>query len=290
MAILPGKIAMLKILVPQGPLKDFVGAILYLEDLGTGLALQRVYQNIIINAGDSFSTSDPFRVGAAVENKSTIWINGKHESPFYLENMGKPAFYVIGVRPGMLRYFISVPVSETNDKALPAEVWAQSSIHTLRDTLLRSNDIASNLLKIEDYFEDLIRHVNTSLLAPVQCISGLLPVMTAGEIARKMGYTRKRLWTTVTEHFGSSVKEMQGIIRFDRHLAAMAENPDSHLGDIHTFYDQAHFINDFKKRTGLTPKQYRQLCIKYPEIRHHPNFLPIIPKETFLQFYQEGIL
>jgi methylphosphotriester-DNA--protein-cysteine methyltransferase len=93
----------------------------------------------------------------------------------------------------------------------------------------------------------------------------------------------------VIEHFGSPVKEMQGIIRFDRHLAAIAAKPDSPLGDIHTFYDQAHFINDFKRRTGLTPRQYRQLCIRYPEVRRHPNFVPI-PRETFLQFYQEGIL
>jgi len=279
----------LKTYVPQGPLKAFVTAILYLEDLGTGLALQRVYQNIIINTGDPFFTSDPFRNAPPVENKSTVWINGKHQAPFYLGNMGRPSFYIIAVKPGLLRHFISVQVSDTNDKTLPAGVWAQPSIQALRDTLLQSGDVASNFVHIENYFTDQVRGADTSQLGPVGYISEALPAMPAGDIARKMGYTRKRLWAMVTEHFGSPVKEMQGIIRFDRHLAAMAEHTGDRLGDIHTFYDQAHFINDFKRRTGLTPKQYRLLCMRYPEIRHHPNFLPV-PKETFLQFYHEGKL
>jgi hypothetical protein len=56
---------MIRYFQPEGPLKNVVGTILYIESLGTGLALQRVYQNILINIGDPFYTSNPYVDDAA---------------------------------------------------------------------------------------------------------------------------------------------------------------------------------------------------------------------------------
>ena len=55
------------------------------------------------------------------------------------------------------------------------------------------------------------------------------------------------------------------------------------LSAIHPYFDQSHFIHDFKARTGITPLQYRRLCQHFPFIRHTPNFIAL-PQETFLQF------
>lgn len=90
--------------LPQGLLKEFVGAIIHLEDMGTGIALQRVYQTIIINTGSNFYTSDLYKIEPAKEHLPVIWINGQHERPFALENPEKTSMYVIGVKPGMLPY------------------------------------------------------------------------------------------------------------------------------------------------------------------------------------------
>ncbi len=107
--------------MPSGLLKEFVAAIVYLEDMGTGIALQRIYQTIIINVGSNFYTSDPYTGEPAKEHLPVIWINGLHERPFALENPGRTRMYVIGIRPGMLPYFSDLPVAATNGKALGAE-------------------------------------------------------------------------------------------------------------------------------------------------------------------------
>jgi AraC-like DNA-binding protein len=275
--------------VPTGPLKELVYAILYVRGLGTGLALQRVYQNIIINVGGNFHTSSPFEDDTPTENKATVWINGKHETPFYLGHNGTPEFYILAVKQGMLPFFTSVPVRDTNETALPAEVWGPTSIIALQQELQMSNDVASNFAAIERHFTHEVPEPSAGVLKKIAFLADALPTHTVAQLCHVTGYTRKRLWQEVLKHFGSSIKEMQGIIRFDNHLKAISENTQKNFSALHTFYDQAHFIHDFKSRTRLTPNQYRLLCNHYTQIRRHPNFIPI-NKETFLQFYYTGVL
>ncbi|SDF04924.1 helix-turn-helix domain-containing protein [Chitinophaga filiformis] len=269
--------------IPTGALAKFVNAIIYLEDYGSGLALQRVYQNIIINLGDNFWTSDPYTYQKGTENKSPVWINGKHETPLMIENYGKVKFFVIAVKPGLLPYFISTAVSATNEKALSYQYWSSDNIISLRKRLLSHDNIQSCFAEIEDYFEAIISKHQHTIPSHITYLPTALKDYNVDEICKQLGFTRKKLWKEVNLYFGSSVKTMQGIIRFDKHLAEMANDNGKSLSAIHDFYDQPHFNNDFKRRTGLTPRQYKMLCQRYPDARHTPNFIPLT-KETFLQF------
>ncbi len=268
--------------IPDEPLRHLVNGIVYIEGNGSGLALQRVYQNILINLGDNFFSGNPYS-NATTENKSLVWINGRQVFPFILENPGTTRFYVIAVKPGMLSFFCTVPVSQTNDKTLSFEHWTCTDLLSLRTHLLDMPP-KDGFAAIEEHFTAMIRgKYNPSLLDYIQVISKMLPNHTVEEMCTKLQCTRKKLWTDVKKYFGASVKEMQGIIRFDQHLAAIAHHADKPLSQIHQFYDQAHFINDFKQRTGMTPKNYKALCAAFPAVRHNPNFVPMT-KETFLQF------
>lgn len=251
--------------------------------MGMGVALQRVYQTIIINKGSNFYTSDLYKNEPAKEHLPVIWINGRHERPFALENPGKTSMYVIGVKPGMLPYFSKVPVADTNGKTLSAEHWAEPDIFTLRQKLLVCENIHAGFELVDTYLTARLAGQDLAALPKINYLSKAMPENTVDEICRFLGCTRKKLRADAIYYFGAPVKNMQGIIRFGEHLAAISRAPHQSLSSLHTFYDQAHFINDFKARTGITPSQYRMLCQHYPEIRHTPNFISL-SKETFLQF------
>jgi AraC-like DNA-binding protein len=136
---------------------------------------------------------------------------------------------------------------------------------------------------IEDYFTAKLEGKDLSPLPMISFLNKAMTASTVEQICHELGYTRKKLRATAICYFGAPVKNMQGIIRFHQHLAMIANQPDRSLSSLHAFFDQAHFINDFKTRTGLSPGQYRRLCQHYPAIRHTPNFIPL-HKETFLQF------
>lgn len=284
--------------IPKGPLKEFVYSIHFIhgKESGTGVAFPRMHQVIIINLGTRFSSSDiyaPEASAAVRETSSTVWINGKQDAPFLLGNPGVTAMYAIGLKLGMVPYFANLPAIEANNLTLGAENWASSEIFELQEQLLECESVSSGFLLIENYLLNLLRGRDFSDLERVQWLGRALYTQTVGDICRSLGMTRKRLRSEAQHYFGGSVKNIQGIIRLNRTLTTIAaattgigraaNEGNGSLSSLHEYFDQAHFIHDFKARTGITPLQYRRLCRQFPFIAHTPNFIAL-PRETFLQF------
>lgn len=272
-------------------MRDLIEYIAFLEGyvIGNGIAFQRTNQVIIINAGSNFSVADIYApASAGNEVKETIWINGKQEHSFFLRNPGTTSMYAIGVRLGMLPFIADLPAIETNDSALGAEHWSSAELFVLREKLLACKDVRRGFAMIEDYLIDLLARADLSRLERVKWLSQSLVTHRVEELCRLLGITRKQLRSEGLQYYGGSVRQIQGILRFNEILGAIArdaatEKPSRTLSGLHDYYDQAHFIHDFKQRTGITPMQYRELCRHFPAIRHTPNFLPM-ERETFLQF------
>lgn len=271
---------------PKGFLSQFVEYIGFLSgnDIGTGVAFPRMNQVIIINIGTNFNTSDVYSPKSEVlEVNSKVWINGKHDIPFMLGNKGITAMFAIGLKAGMLPYFANLPACETNDQAVDAINWTSKEIFNLREQLAGCADITSAFQLIEQYLLNIIQQRDLSNLEKIKWLSAEIHKSSVTEICRTLGVTRKKLRSDAQYYFGSSVKSIQGIIRFNQTLASIAHHADQPLSGLHEYYDQAHFINDFKARTGLTPLQYKRLCQQLPAIKYTPNFIAL-KKEAFLKF------
>jgi len=272
--------------IPQGILKDFVNYIVFLSgaDSGTGIAFPRMHQVIIINMGSNFCTSDIYTPKPILrECTSSVWINGKQDIPFMLENNGQTAMYAIGLKLGMLPYFAHLPAIETNDQAVGAEHWTAKEIFHLREQLQACSNIHAGFLLIEKFLTQQLINNPLPHLDKIKYIGKAMHTSSVEDICRSLGVTRKRLRSETQHYFGGSVKNIQGIIRFNRTLADIAQHADKTLSSIHEYYDQSHFINDFKARTGITPLQFKKLCQQMPDIKGTPNFISM-QRETFLQF------
>jgi AraC-like DNA-binding protein len=268
---------------PQGMLKHFMGSIHYMSGSGTGVAFQRLYQTIIINMDGPFRVSDIYNtIPGAREQLDTVWINGKQEIPFMLENPSMK-MYVLGIRTGMLPFLADIPAIATNELAVEAVHWTSQGIYQLREQLLECSTIHAGFVLIDDYFTRILAGKDHTDFSRISWLGKAIHSHTVEEICHSLGVTRKKLRSETQHYFGDSVKNLQGILRFNHHLSSIAHNMHRSLSSIHSYYDQAHFINDFKARCGITPLQYKQLCRQFPYIRHTPNFLPM-EKETFLQF------
>jgi AraC-like DNA-binding protein len=268
---------------PTDTLGHFVSSISFLQGGGTGAAFQRVYQTIIINLETNFLVSPLYEAKAVpVENKSVIWINGKQDIPIMIENKGITKMYVIGVNSGMLPYLTNLPAYETNNKAVSAEHWASPDIFSLREQLLTCS-IKEGFTLIEKYFASLLLKKDVSNIDKVLWLNNAINTHTVDDICQTLGVTRKRLREDALHLYGASAKNLQGMIRFNKTLSVIAHNAQEMLSSIHSFYDQSHFIKDFKIRTGMTPIQYKRLCQQFPFIKYTPNFIAL-QKETFLQF------
>ena len=282
-----------------GVLAEFVDYIVFMggDGMGNGVAFPRMNQTIIVNLGSAFGTSDVYRGGSLRGQVDGIWINGKQDETFLLENRGTTAMYAIGLKLGMVPYFAGLPAMETNNQAVVAEDWGvgsrlrTSEIAALRERLLE-RPVAEGFGLIEAYLLSLVRGSDLSALWKVRWLGRAMYTRSVHQLCGDLGVTRKRLRGEAQYYFGDAVKNIQGIIRLNQTLGNIARAtvgeepgrvPQASLSALHDYFDQSHFIRDFKARTGITPLQYRRLCRQFPLIARTPNFLPLT-RETFLQF------
>ncbi len=84
--------------------------------------------------------------------------------------------------------------------------------------------------------------------------------MKLNELQDKTGYSLRYLNKVITEEFGMGPKELLRIIRFQNaidELTKTVSKPDMTRAALDTgYYDQSHFIKDFKEFTNHTPTKY----------------------------------
>jgi len=78
-------------------------------------------------------------------------------------------------------------------------------------------------------------------------------------LEERTGYTRRYLDMLFKEHIGASPKLLANIMRFQKFYKLWAQDPSKTFfkEDLYTYYyDQSHFIKEFKRFTGHTPQSY----------------------------------
>jgi AraC-like DNA-binding protein len=73
------------------------------------------------------------------------------------------------------------------------------------------------------------------------------------ELERKTGYTKRYLDLLFKEHVGIAPKSLSTILRFQHFYKGM-ENQKKNIYDL--YYDESHFIKEFKRYTGHSPKRF----------------------------------
>ena len=92
---------------------------------------------------------------------------------------------------------------------------------------------------------------------------------TLAEVSRKTGYSQRHFIQLFKQHLGISPKKYQRLHRFQQALLHLHQLPNTPFVDIahrYHFYDQAHFINEFKHFAQLTPGQYLIAQRPYPHV------------------------
>ena len=97
-----------------------------------------------------------------------------------------------------------------------------------------------------------------SLVKAVSLATRVHGLVRVDELATIAGVSARQLERQFAIHVGLSPKRFLRVLRFQQVLAALNDPTSSSSGSAdvaarHGFYDQAHFINDFKTFTGETP-------------------------------------
>jgi methylphosphotriester-DNA--protein-cysteine methyltransferase len=122
-------------------------------------------------------------------------------------------------------------------------------LQTALTHLLRGNTKNYSLL---DYTIDLLTQSN-----------GMIKIQ---ELAVDTGYSKRYLDMLFKEHIGLSPKSLASILRFQNIYQLLAQDDAAAFLNQDLFayyYDQAHFIKEFKRFTGYTPQKYTELATEF---------------------------
>lgn len=98
------------------------------------------------------------------------------------------------------------------------------------------------------------------VIAEIIAANGIISI---NDIAEKLHYSYSYMYSQFTKHVGLSPKLYCRITRFQYIMRSLLSSENApHYGEDFGFYDQAHFYNEIKKLSGITPLELVALSHK----------------------------
>ncbi len=168
----------------------------------------------------------------------------------------------MGIRfhPGGAFQLLAVDMQEVDEGDSVADELAPQSLLQLRLQLAEFPLINQRLNLIDQWLLKLADNANSGVIQRL-----LPPLLLAQEsfdaLSAQLPISRRQLERKFQQEVGISPIQLKQLHRIKLARTLISRHPEqplSHVGQDAGFYDQAHFIRQFQKVTGLTPNQYRQ--------------------------------
>lgn len=211
---------------------------------------------LIFNYGDLFVT---YNSKGEAEDQPKNFIHGQLKKFIEVQGMGKVGIFSIRFQPAGLQAFIDFPVSDlTGIFTEVSKIWKDGNL--LEEKMSRCQNNEERIATIESFLESKLENApDNEIESGVEKIIESDGMISIEKLASDLKIGKRHLERKFLSSVGLSLKLFSRIIRFNNALQ-LIENKDfrnfTNVAHDGGFYDQAHFIKDFKYFTGLNPKQY----------------------------------
>jgi AraC-like DNA-binding protein len=165
----------------------------------------------------------------------------------------------------ILFFFSNLSLNEFNDKAVPLEnIFSTDFIHTVGECL-QNNELEKVIKKVDVYLINALQKTKNELKDKVANYAVRKILETNGtidlsDIAFECNISNRYMQKIFLEKVGFSPRYFTRILRFKQTLKILNTSLKTHLTSIGYqmgYFDQAHFIREFKEFTGIIPSQYQ---------------------------------
>lgn len=178
----------------------------------------------------------------------------------------------IQFKPGGAFPFLRMPAGELDNQCLPLDEVFGPDVSSLRERLLESA-IPEQMFAVAEQW--LLAQVTKPLRrhpAVEYATATLLPgaAQPLSSVLDRIGYSQRHFNQLFAEEVGLTPKRFLRVRRFQRVIASVNALPVN-WADLALrcgYYDQSHFVHDFRSFSGLTPAAY--LSHRTPHLNHLP--------------------
>jgi AraC-like DNA-binding protein len=209
-----------------------------------------------------FHYGDPYRI--SIDGNWSIQtptlLAGQIDNHFYLENTGRSGIFGIKLQPTALTDLFGLNMKELTNKVVDLSSVRQISIQNLSDVLVSSATHEVKLEAATAFFEEALqqRYEASAVDAAVKRIMQEHGMISVAELTEIAHVGERQLENLFKKYVGLSPKLYARIIRFSYIFELIREQKTwSDLAYEAAFYDQSHFIRNFKDFTGENPADYQ---------------------------------
>ena len=264
---------------PAYPLNKFIELLIYYEKASFDHKVDRFLPNgdteILIDFHDGPQYIYDNDSLTEIQACRHVWTSGVRTEPITIPSGNGAAMMVIIFKKGMASPFFPFPMAEISDSVVDADlVWGRE-FGDVRDRMLAESDISKRFDLIENFLLARFRSqltVNPCVEYAVREMTVRPDVVSISKMNAKIGYSQKHFTDIFRRGVGLTPKAYLKIMRFQKAVQAIDSADTIDWGTIAQdcgFYDQAHFINDFRHFSGFTPERYATVKSNYQ------NYIPV---------------
>jgi AraC-like DNA-binding protein len=252
--------------IPVLPLNKFVESFVYFKNYEPDHSIDRFLPdgniNVIIDfTGNPMPVYDNYTL-KEIQVCRNIWISGIRNNFITIPSGSSAEMLIINFQKGKAYPFIEIPVNEITNYILDAELVMNKSILNIREEIEPLTTAKEKFLFLEKYLLKSLENkflFNTFVEFATNEIIRNPYKDVIKTISGKAGYSHKHMIKLFKESVGVAPKIFLKIIRFQKAVYEIERSQKINWQDVaykSGYYDQAHFINEFKKHSGFTPSQY----------------------------------
>lgn len=190
------------------------------------------------------------------------FVIGQLTQPLEIEPTGETGIFSIRFHPEGFMPFATMPIKEMDNRAISLEQLFGKDGTEIESKILNAGTTSEKISRIETFLiqrladTDTIDRIVQSTVETILTANGQVSVE---ELSKQINISRRQLERKFSSAIGLSPKQLSKTIRLQATLKMLLNKQFTSLTSLAyegEYYDQAHFIRDFKEFTGLTPKDF----------------------------------
>jgi AraC-like DNA-binding protein len=272
---------------PSKELLPFIKHYLFLESEGTGIKKLRLFSDG--NTGMVFSFKSNLVSNIQADEQLNFlppsFVYGQINAFKDLFLFGEASLIIVVFQPAGINQLIGISAAELRNNIIKTEDLFGWPVLNLQTNLFELNNFQEQLTSLNAFFTQLVSKkvlLNKGIIeASVNFILKNKGTNSVDQLVKHVGYTERHLERIFIECVGLNPKKFGNIVKLHSFLKLLkVKSKHDTLTRISCeagYSDQSHLIKEFKKYTGVTPKEYlnkaNKLAINFMEIKS--TFLPM---------------
>lgn len=212
-----------------------------------------------------FHYGDPYK--QYLNNGNSIiqprcFVIGQLTRPLEIQPTGETGIFSVRFRPEGFLPFTTISIKEMENTAVSLEKLFGKEGQEIEQQVLNANSTSERRKLIEIFLLNRLTDIETIdriVKSTVETIVTANGQLSVDKLSRDSKINRRQLLRKFSSAIGLSPKQLSRTFRLQAALKMLLNDQFSNLAELayeNEYYDQAHFIKDFKEFTGSTPKEF----------------------------------